>query len=165
VALAAFLGGSGESSKSEKHTRTTKTTLRPENMLREIVASLRAHGSLHASIHDAIKKTASTHAPAWFEARHSFSVPPRLDEFNRMRAIVFVSGFPPYDNPSAKNPPISMSASLHHFPSARDGQLSVSGHDALFFRKLNGQAHSYSVFGSIFECGDGFQVKPYAIRL
>lgn len=82
-----------------------------------------------------------------------------------MRAVIFVSGFPPYDDGAEKNPRISMSASLHHFPSARDGQLSWSGHDALLFRRLNGQPHPFSVFGSVFECGDGFQVKPYAIRL
>jgi hypothetical protein len=163
--VAKFIGLGGESSRTENETRTTKTTLQPENMVREIVASLRAHGSLHVSLSDAIGKAAQNHAPAWFDARHPFSVPPQLEEFNQMRAVIFVSGFPPYDDGMAKNPRISMSANLHYFPSARDGQLSLSGHDALFFRKLNGKPHSFSVFGSVFECGDDFQIKPYAIRI
>src|SRR6266568_8203853 len=84
MALSAFLGGSGESSKAAKEARATKVVLRPENMLREIVASLRAHGTLHASITDAIATTARTREAAWFEARHPFSVPPQLDQFNEM---------------------------------------------------------------------------------
>ena|SRR5258708_6126999 len=165
MAIGAFLGlgGGSESSRSMTEGRTTKVVLRSENMLREIVASLRANGTLHDSIPAAIAFNAS--GAAWFETRHSFSVPPRMDEFNRMRAIVFVSGFPPYFEPSPETPRISMSASLHHFPTARDGQLSISGHDALFFHALNGRPHSYSVFGSVFSCGDGYQVKPYAIHL
>jgi len=165
VALSTFLGleGSGESTKSTKEAQTTKVALRPENMLREIVASLRARGMLHDSVRDAVASTGS--GASWFEAHHQFSVSPQIAPFNQMRAIVFVSGFPPYVEPSPDVPQISMSASLHHFPTARDGQLSVSGHDALFFRSLNGRPYSYSVFGSIFSCGDGFQVKPYAIHL
>jgi len=160
LAISAFLGGSGESSEAQKETQTTKITLRPENMLREIVASLRAHGSLYDSLPQAIKIATETQKPVWFESRHPFSVPPKLDEFNRMRVIVFVSGIPPYSEPSADFPEISMSANLHNFPSAHDGQLSYSGHDALFFRQLK-----FLIFGSVFVCGDGFQVKPYAIRL
>jgi len=165
MALNAFLGGSGESGKATKEARASRIVLRPENMLHEIVASLRAHGTLHLSIRDAIARTASTREPAWFEARHPFSVPPKLHEYNKMRAIIFVSGFQPYMETSPATPRISMSASLHHFPSAHDGQLSASGHDALFFASLNGQPHPYSVFGSIFPCGDGFQIKPYGIHL
>jgi hypothetical protein len=165
LALSAFLGlgGSGDSTKSTKQAQTTKVVLRPENMLREIVASLRARGTLHDSIPAAI--IATNGGAAWFEAHHSFSVPPMIEQFNEMRSIVFVSGFPPYVEPSPDIPQISMSASLHHFRTARDGQLPISGHDAMFFRSLKGQPYSYSVFGSIFSCGDGFQVKPYAIHL
>ena len=165
MAIGAFLGlgGSGGSSKSTKEGRTAKVILRPENMLREIVASLRAQGKLHSSISNAIAAAAS--GPLWFEGRHSFSVPQEIERFNNIRAIVFVSGFAPYVEPSPGEPQISMSASLHHFPTARDGQLPLSGHDALFFRSLNGRPHSYSVFGSVFSCGDGFQIKPYAIHL
>jgi hypothetical protein len=117
------------------------------------------------STNEARKVAKKSRASAWFDAKHLFSVPPTLDEFNKAQAVLFVSGFPPYDNPSRSNPPISMSARLQNFPSAQDGQLSVSGHDALLFRRLNGKPHLFSVFGSVFESGDGFQVKPYAIRL
>lgn len=165
VALSAFLGGSGESAKTIKEAKSVKVVLRPENMLREIAASLRAHGTLRLSIADAIAATTKTREATWFEAKHSFSVPPQMDKFNQMRAMFFISGFPPYTEPSPDIPEISMSASLHHFPNARDGQLSISGHDALFFRSLNGRPHLYSVFGSIFSCGNGFQIKPYAIHI
>lgn len=165
MALSAFLGlgGSGETTNSSKEVKTSKTTLKPENMLREIVATLRARGSLHTSILDAISETQT--GAVWFETKHSFSVPPQIGKFNEVRAVVFVAGFPPYEDCSPDIPRISMSASLHHFPSARDGQLSTSGHDAMFFNQLNGRPYPYSIFGSIFSCGDSFQIKPYAIHI
>jgi hypothetical protein len=167
VALGAFLGlsGSGEATKTTKEARASKVTLRPENMLREISASLRARGTLHNSVEEAIDATSSTPGAAWFEARHSFSIPPQIEKFNEMRTVLFVSGFPPYEEPSVDIPQISMSASLHHFPTARDSQIGISGHDALFIRSLNGKPYSFAVFGSIFSCGDGFQIKPYALHL
>jgi len=165
LALATFIGGSGESSKSKRETRTTKTTLRPENMLREIVASLRAHGTLCSSLFDAAKVSVKSRLPVWFETRHPFTVPLPLDVFNKTKQVVFLSGFPPYDNPSVNNPQISMPANLCNFPSVRDGHLSPSGHDGLFFTKLNSKPYSYAVFGQIFTNGEEFQVKPYAVRL
>lgn len=163
LAISAFLGGSGETGKSTKRAETTKVVLRPENMVGEIVSKLRARNSLRDSIAEAVAATAS--GATWFEAHHEFSVPPQIEKFNEMRAVVFLSGFPPYVEPSPRKPKITMSAGPHHFPSARDGMLSISGHEAMFFRSLNGSPYSYSVFGSIFTCGDGFQVKPYAIHL
>ena len=166
LAIGKFLGfeGAGESSRSTREARSTKVSLRPENMLREISASLRAQGTLYTSLIEAIAATTSTHEPSWFEARHPFSVSPEIGKFNEMRLVMFSSGFPPhFDSPDA--PRISMSASLHHFPTARDGQLSFSGHEAMFFRQINGKPHPYSIFGSIFSCDDQFQIKPFSILI
>ncbi len=152
MALSAFLGGSGESNKAIKEVKATKILLRPENMVREIVMNLRAVGTLHFSVADAIARTSSTHEPAWFEARHPFSVPPQLDQFEKMGAVVFVS-----------SSQISMWASIHNFPTAQGGQIPI--HDVELFRRLAGRPCSYLVFGSIYSNGDGFQVKPFAIHL
>ena len=163
LAIKAFLGVSGESTRSSKHGKTTKTSLKPENMLREIIASLLAHGSLHRRVRDAISSTDRTKEPAWLEARHAFSVPlQQLSTMNEVHALMFLSGFPPYTDPP---PPITMSASLHHFPAAHDRLLGPSSHDALFFTSLGGAPYTYSVFGSLFQTGSGYQIKPYAIHL
>jgi hypothetical protein len=139
--------------------------LRPENMLREIVGSLRAQGTLYSSLPDATKATVNSRSPVWVETRHPFTVPLPLDVFNKTKQVVFLSGFPPYDNPSTDTPQISMPANLCNFPSVHDGQLSPSGHDGLLFTKLNSKPRTYSIFGQVFTNGDEFQVKPYAIRL
>jgi hypothetical protein len=163
LAINAFIGASGESTKSSKHGKAIKTSLKPENMLREITASLRAQGSLHRNVGDAINSSDTTKQPAWIEARHAFFVPlQQLDTMNDVRAFMFLSGFPPYDNSA---PAITMSASTYHFPGARDGLLGISSHDVLFFRSLGGAPYTYSVFGSLFQTGNGYQIKPYAIHL
>ena len=163
MALAAFIKGSGDS--STKESRSVKTSARPENMLREIVASLRADGTLNTSIDQAIARTKRTNEPAWFEARHKFSIPVKIEEFNRARTVVFLSGFPPHRQSS--EPRIEMHASLAHFPSVSGGQLGVSGHDAFFIRKQNGVPYPFLVFGALsaFTSDAGFQIKPIAIRL
>ncbi len=164
MALASFLKGSGEMAKKES--QTVKKAVRPENMLREIVASLRAHGSLNTSVEQAIAATSKSKEPAWFEARHNFSIPVKLKEFNEMGTVIFVSGFPPHA--TGKNTPrIQMSASLNHFPSLRDGRLESSQHDGLFINQQNGTPYPFLIFGSLFAytSAAGFQIKPIAIRL
>ena len=167
LAIAAFLGVSGDadSSKKSKEARVIKKTLRPENMLREITASLRANGNLKNCIADAIREVMATGEPSWFECRHGFSVPPdAISEMNANRSMIFVSGFPPYeDDPAA--PRISMTAGLQNCPEARDGQLGVTGHLARYFRQMGGRPHSYKVFGSLLQAGDDFLIKPYSIRI
>lgn len=164
LAINAFLGGSAESSKSQKEMRTRKAIMRPENMLREIVTSLRANGSLHLALASAIRAIPSSNSQVFFEARHFFNVPLPLGVFNKTKHVMFLSGFPPYDEPSPTKPKISMSANLSKFPSIHNDYLSPSGHDGLFFTKLNGRAHEYTVFGKITSVGDEYQVKPFAIR-
>ena len=163
-ALSAFLGGGAESSAISKESNSKKTSLRAENMIREIVASLGAHGTLHHSIRAALTATDSTSAPAWFDAKHPFSMPFSIDECNRERTVVFHSGYTRHGISIDGEPHIRMPASLNHFPSAYEGQLRISGHEAMLFRSLNGSEHLFSVFGSIFRAGDSYQVNPYAIR-
>ncbi|GEM_PF-3993766 len=165
LALKAFLGVSQEASSRAKEGVTKKVILRPENMVREIVSSLRAVGKLRCSIGDAIACLRTTQEPEWFETRHPFSMPLRIEECNEMKTVVFFSGFTPFGTPVAGTEQVKMSASLNHFPAAYGGYLGVSGHDAMFFRSLNGEAYSYLVFGSLFRSGEGLQIKPYAISL
>jgi hypothetical protein len=164
MAIAAFLGSAeADSTNSKKEFKSQKTVLRPENMLLEIIASLRASGNLCASIQDAITRARASGEPVWIDSRSAYSVAPdNIATFNSQRAIIFVSGFPPYcEDPKASR--VSMSASLHHCPEASDGLLGLSGHLALHFRKLDGKPYQYQVFGSFFSSGDDFQIKPYAI--
>lgn len=165
LSISAFLGLGGMGESNKKEVKTFKTTLRAENMLREIIANFHACGTIHKSMQAAIEANKKLNEPQWIEARYSFSVPLKFNEFNKNRAVTFVSGMAPYFDPSPQNPPISMSASLYKFPCARDGQLSSSGHDGLLFKKLNGQPYSYLVFGALNSCAEEFQIKPYAIRL
>jgi hypothetical protein len=161
VALKAFIGASGGSKSSAKKTKTAKSKLRAENMIREIAASLNANGTLCRSMTEAVKRVNANRGAVWVEARHPFSVPLRFDYFNEVRGVTFLAGFPPYDDPAPK---ITMFASLNQFPSVEGGQLSVSGHDALFFRQLGGAPYEYTFFGSFFKAGENYQVKPYAIH-
>ena len=164
AALTAFIGGSTESSASAKEATLKKVSLRPENMLQEIRANLKAQGTLARSIAQALVSVGATNEPAWFEARHPFSMPFQVKECNDMGAAVFLSGFDPLGLPIDGVAQMRMSAGLNNFPGAREGRLGVSGHDALFFRALGGANYAYSVFGSLFRSGKDFQIKPYAIQ-
>jgi hypothetical protein len=133
-------------------------------MVREITASLRANGQLKENLADAIRDSSVSGAPSWFEGQHGFSVPPEaIADMNSNKSMIFVSGFPPYSEAS-KALKISMSASLHHCPEARDGYLGISGHLAIFFRQQGGRPYNYKIFGSLLKAGDSFQIKPYTIR-
>lgn len=155
LALAAFLGGSIDSGAGSKDVMAKKVTKRPENLLREIIASLRAQGVLQRSIENAKTCVNASKEPSWFEARHPFSMPFDLHECNGQNRVVFLSG--------QKSDQIEMSASLHHFPGAREGILGMSSHDALLFKAMKGGEREFSVFGSLFSTGNGFQIKPVAI--
>lgn len=94
LALTSFLGGSAES--SSKQAIAKKIVLRPENMIREIVASLQAHGKLHSSLMDALARTDATSNPVWFEVKHPFSMPIPLEQCNLERTVIFQSGYTQY---------------------------------------------------------------------
>ena len=164
AALSAFIGGSAESSTSAKETTARKVSLRPENMLQEIKANLKAQGTLAYSIAHALASVDKTNEPAWVETKHPFSMPFQIKECNDMGAAVFLTGFDPMGLPVEGVAQIRMSATLNNFPSAREGCLGLSGHDAIFFRALGGANYTYSVFGSLFRSGKDFQIKPYAIH-
>ena len=120
---------------------------------------------LHFSLTDAAKNFVESRSPVWLETRYSFTVPLPLDVFNKTKQVVFLSGYPPYDTPSASSPQISMPANLCNFPSVRNGSLSPNGHAGLFFTKLKNKPYSYAIFGQLFSTGAEFMVKPYAVRL
>ncbi|MEQ1752259.1 MAG: hypothetical protein ABL974_22755 [Prosthecobacter sp.] len=157
LAIAAFLGGGIDSLSGSKESKTKKVTKRPENMIREIAASLRANGRLLTTLKEAKERACATSEPVWFEGRHEFSMPFNVSDCNDNNSVVFWSGDPPHH--------IEMAAGLNHFPSARNGLLGLSSHEALFFNRIRSAPHSFYVFGSVFRVGEGFQIKPMAIAM
>lgn len=177
--LKGMFGASGETTHGFSDTTAEKFSMTAENLLNEIQASLRAVGKLFSSFETAIAAHAASSEPVWIAGRFPFHAPQfagsgSLDRINHDRAIVFTTmsgsdGYNHEDNyfrqSKVEMPQIDMSASLYKFPGLRDGQMGVSCHEALFFRRLGAGAHNYKVFGSLYAVGTAYQIKPYAMSV
>jgi len=149
---------------------TVKSELKAENRILEVKDALQRKGLLRKSLNEAAKQVSETDSNCWIDITHPFYIQDQaIETMNQAQHIHFQTGHD-YDDSDAywktqTKYKVTMMASLHKFPSLRNGVLTPSGHEAIFFRSVSGKGHKYRIFGSLNKVGDDFQIKPFSISI
>lgn len=162
---------------------SSKSILTPEQKLRRLIEYLQGepHDQLITDISVATHSAVGASRPVFLLTTTTFDLPQFYSEegfasVNDTQTVLWrrptakEGGWDTFSSfvssmEDGRDTKIIMTTSLHKHPSAYDGKLGRTSHDAVMFRALKGMDVPVSIFGLLSHLPDGFHIKPFAIWL